>query len=461
MTHLEFELPDPGEGITEAEIVEWYVEEGQQVREDDPLADIETDKAIVEIPVPATGTVVELVAEEGDMVAVGDVVAVFETDEPFDQQRTEGRAEEIEAEPASTAELGTDIPEEETATAEPEVDEAGAKSPEPEEATREPREARGEAEEEPATAAGRIFAAPSTRRYAREQGVDLSEVKGSGPNGRILRSDVDTYLAGAARPQLKPTETAEPALHPESSEASEQELLDVDEERSTRRPLRGLRKRIAENMVRSARTVPHVTSGFEANATELVALKERLDGKYDVRVTYTPILVKAVISALKAFPIVNASVDDAADEIIEKHYYDIGFATHTDEGLLVPVVRDVDQKSLVEVAKEMGNLAEQARDRSIDVTDLQGGTFTVTNLGTHGEHRTFGTPIINYPQAAIMGVGRIREEPVATDDGVEVHPRIGLTLSYDHRIIDGVTANEFMESVIESIEDTDVLLSRL
>ncbi|WP_306060500.1 dihydrolipoamide acetyltransferase family protein [Natronococcus wangiae] len=477
MARLEFELPDPGEGITEGEIVEWYVEEGDQVEEDESLADVETDKAVVEIPVPADGTVEELVADVGDVATVGEVIAVFETeaDEPTDQERAEDRGEQIEEEPASTADAEADVPEEEAASAAEATDE-------PAEATEttavEPEDAEADAEvtegDEPVTeelgepgavgaetqpATDRVFAPPSTRRYARERGVNISEIDGSGPNGRVLRSDIEAHLSDGTQPEQ--IGAAEPTAYPEPAEPSEPEPLDVDEERSTRRPLRGLRARIAENMVRSAQTVPHVTSGFEADATELVALKDRLDEKHDVRITYTPILVKAVVPALTEFPIVNASVDDATDEIVEKHYYDIGFATHTDEGLMVPVIRDVNQKSLVDIAEEMGDLAEQARDRSIDLADLQGGTFTVTNVGTHGEHRTFGTPIINHPQAAIMGIGRIREQPVAVDNEVEVRPRIDLTLSYDHRIIDGVTANKFMELIIETIEDTVMLLSRL
>jgi pyruvate dehydrogenase E2 component (dihydrolipoamide acetyltransferase) len=308
------------------------------------------------------------------------------------------------------------------------------------------------------SATDRVFAPPSTRRYARERGLDIESIDGSGPNGRVLRSDIEANLSIGARPEqfeaMEPLARAEPA-------AAELEPPGVEEERSIRWPLRGLRARIAENMVRSARTVPHVTSGFEADASELVELKERLEEKHDVRITYTPILLKAVVPALKEFPVINASVDDDAGEIAEKHYYDIGFSTHTEEGLLVPVVEDVDRKSLVEVAEEMGELAERARDRSIELSSLRGGTFTVTNVGTHGEHRTFGTPIINHPQAAIMAVGRIREKPVAVDGLIEVQPRIDLTLSYDHRIIDGVTANLFMESIIENVEDTDVLLSRI
>lgn len=415
---FEFRLPDPGEGLTEAEIVEWYVEEGDEVTEDAPLCDVETDKAVVEIPTPCTGTVVSLHAAEGDVVAVGEVIATFETENPPAQRTTEP------SEPAADSEA----PE---ASAEPMAEAADADS------------AAAEAPEEASTdSASRVFAAPRVRRYAREQGVDLTDVAGSGPNGRVLQEDVDAYL--------------------EEGPSTAVEAPAREEERVVRRPLRGLRRTIAENMVRSKTEIPHVTSGFEADASELVQLKERLDAKHEPRITYTPILVKAVVPALKEYPIVNASVDSEAEEIVEKRYYNIGVATHSEAGLLVPVVKDADRKSIVEIAEELASLVADARDRSIAREDMQDGTFTITNVGGASEHGTFGTPIINHPEAAIMGVGRIRNEPVAvSDDRVAVRERIGLSLSYDHRIIDGVTATEFMEMVCESIEDPDVLLSRL
>ena len=215
-------------------------------------------------------------------------------------------------------------------------------------------------------------------------------------------------------------------------------------------------------MTRSATVVPHVTSGFEADAEGFVGLKGRLGEKHDMRITYTPLLVKAVVPALEAFPLVNASLDDETGEIVEKHYYNVGFATHTEDGLIVPVTKDIETKSIVETAEELHPLAEQARDRSIDMADLQGGTFTITNLAADGAHRTHGSPIINHPEAAIMGVGRIHKTPVVTeDDEIEICRRIPLSLTFDHRLIDGVVANRFMEHLIEGIEDQDILLLRL
>ncbi len=449
----EFELPDPGEGLTEAEITEWHVEEGDEVEEDDVLGEVETDKAVTEIPSPVSGTVQELAAEVGETVDVGTVIVVFDTgegdedEETEEPEETEESAEEAEDEDPGDEQTGDEEGEAEDGEGSTEEDpEAVVTETETEE--EEPDEA-----EEPETGGERVFAAPSTRRYAREEGVDLSAVDGSGPDGRVLREDIDEHAGGEGR------ETERRNLHP--SVDIEPTSIDEDESRSERRDLSGLRGQIAANMTRSLTVTAQLTSGFEADATELVALKERLNEKHDVHITYTPILLKAVVPALKEFPLVNASIDDTTGEVVEKHYYNVGFATHTEDGLMVPVIDDIDEKSIVEVATEMQELAEQARDRSIDVADLQDGTFTVTNLALDGEHRTFGTPVINHPEAAIMGIGPIDEKPIAVDGELEVRERIPLSLSFDHRLIDGVTANRFMEHVIEAIEDTDILLSRL
>ncbi|EMA41483.1 dihydrolipoamide acetyltransferase family protein [Halococcus hamelinensis] len=475
----EFELPDPGEGLTEAEIVSWQVAEGDEVAEDDVLAEVETDKAVTEVPSPVAGTVTEITAEEGETVDVGTVIVVFDGDD--EDGSADGEAEdEAEDEEASEDESGEAEPEDgqEEAGEEEDGDQAdeGSEGDEPKQAVTkvgegdgpeesESTEDEGDEESEPETGDGRVFAAPSTRRYAREEGVDLGDVDGSGPNGRVLREDIDAHAGeeggdgGETAEAESPESDGTGDLHP--SVDIEPTAVDEDESRSERYDLSGLRARIAENMTRSKTVTAHLTSEFEADATELVALKERLDEKHDVHITYTPILLKAIVPALKEFPLMNASIDDTTGEIVEKHYYNVGFATHTENGLMVPVIEDVDQKSLVEVATELNDLAEQARERSIDVADLQGGTFTVTNLALDGEHRTGGTPVINHPEAAILGIEPIADKPVAVDGEVEVQTRIPLSLSFDHRLIDGVTANRFMERLIEGIEDPDILLSRL
>lgn len=422
---FEFRLPDPGEGLTEAEIIEWYAEKGEEVREDDPLVDVETDKAVVEIPTPCTGTLLEIRAEPGDIVHVGEVIAVFETESPLYQQAGED---------TSDTERETELPEE-----------GGGGG--------ELRSAVGSADVGDGmdeTDDNRVFAPPSTRRYAREKGVDLSEIEGTGPNGRVLREDIHRHL-----------ETEEAEF--ESTPTSESESVPTTEtnERNIREPLQGLRRTIAENMKRSKQEIPHVTSGFEADAGELVDLKERLDEKHDAQITYTTILVKAIAPVLEEFPLVNASIDMERGEIIKHQYYNIGVATHTEEGLIVPVIKNVDDKSIVEVAEVLEEKVDKARNREIEPTELQGGTFTITNTGSYGGHGTFGTPIIRHPEAAILGVGAIEEKPVAVDGELEVRDRIGFSFSFDHRLIDGVTAAQFVETVIEGIEDPDLLMARL
>jgi len=454
----EFPLPDPGEGLTEAEIVEWFVEAGEEVDDDGPLCEVETDKAIVEIPIPCTGLVVELRADPGDVVEVGEIIAVFETDDPPRGAKTapasgNGESEsepEPGSEPAATADDGGDGARSAVSRVTPEADESAEDGVEASDETGEER----------------AFAAPSTRRYAREQGVDLTDVEGSGPGGRVLREDVDAYVERQSTGEAESAAAADDGAEVGAgmtAPAEPAESVEIDESGEVvRRPLRGLRKTVAENMVRSKRTIPHVTSGFEADARDLVALKERLDGKVDARITYTALVMKAVVPALEEFPLLNASIDDEAGEIVEKHYYNLGVATHTEDGLMVPVVENVDEKSIAELGAELADLVERTRERSVDLSELRGGTFTITNTGSHSEHGTFGTPIIRHPESAIMGVGRIQNEPVAVSDTeMEVRKVLPLTLSYDHRLIDGVTATEFMEYVIEAIEDSDVLLSRL
>lgn len=413
---FEFRLPDPGEGLTEAEIVEWHAASGDAVREDDLLVEVETDKAIVDIPTPCTGTLLQIRADPGEIVEVGEVIAVFETENPPRQQDFGAGDEPVSG--SSTDDRG-DV--------EPATD--------------------SDVESAESSDGDRVFAAPSTRRYAREQDVDLSAVEGTGPSGRILREDVDRHRAESS--SISKAASASPASEAEAS---------ADE---VREPLRGLRRTIAENMQTASREIPHVTSGFEADAAALVDLKERLYDKHDVDVSYTAILVKAVVPALKEFPLVNASIDMDAGEIIKYQYYNVGAATHTEEGLIVPVIEEVDQKSLIGVAEALSTKVEAARDREIAPGDLQGGTFTITNTGSHGGHGTFGTPIIRHPEAAILGVGRIQEKPVAVNGELEVRDRIRFSFSYDHRLIDGVTAGQFVETVIEGIENPDLLLARL
>lgn len=421
-THYEFRLPDPGEGLTEAELVAWHVAERDAVEEDAPLCNVETDKAVVEIPAPCTGTLVERRAEPNDSLAVADVIAVFETEDP----PRRGGSEPTDLAP-SPKDADTDV--EEPA----DDDRTGA-----------------EADDRPdATPESRVFAAPSTWRYAREQGVDIAAVTPIGPGGRVLREDVDRHRAStdAAGVPSVANRPPPPQSNPRRGWCGSRCGASGG---ASLRTWRG-RPRRYRTSHRGSRPTP-------ANWSRS---KERLNRKYDTRITYTAILVKAVVPALEEFPLVNASVDMEAGEILKHREYNVGVATHTEDGLLVPVIDHVDRKSVVEVTRELNEKAASARERSLAPSDLQDGTFTVTNTGSHGEHGTFGTPIIRRPEAAILGVGRIREKPVAVDGELAVRERIDFSLSYDHRLMDGVTAERFAETVIEAIEDPDLLLSRI
>jgi pyruvate dehydrogenase E2 component (dihydrolipoamide acetyltransferase) len=494
----EFKLPDVGEGVAEGELVAWLVSEGDTVSEDQPVAEVETDKAQVEVPAPVNGTVRTLHWDEGDVVPVGDLFVTFDV---------EGEAPEPEPE--------------ETAEAEAE-DDAGAEADEAASATSE--------------ASGRTFAPPSVRKLARELGVDLDSVEGTGPSGRITDGDVRAAAEGgddAAEPADESTSATqrvsddgaaaastagaaaggqEPAgrektLAAPATRGVARELgVDIDdvpavEQRDgeafvtaeavqayaeggqaaqgeaaaaggtaaadrefaeggeTTQPYRGIRRTIGEAMANSKYTAPHVTHHDTAVVDDLVAtrgkLKERA-AEQDVKLTYMPFVMKAVVAALKEFPILNSELREEDDEIAVKQDYNIGIAVATDAGLMVPVVKHVDQKSILEVSQEVNELAAKARDRSISREEMQGGTFTITNFGAIGGE--YATPIINYPETAILGLGAIDERPVAEDGDVRAAQTLPLSLSIDHRVIDGAEAAQFTNRVMEYLTDPELLL---
>ena len=399
---FEFRLPDVGEGITESELLTWHVAPGQEVREDQVLCEIETDKATVEIPAPCSGRVEQLAAQVGQTVRVGEILAVFDAERPPVQQFSG----EKHAAPAPA-------PKPAAPPAAPQV------APEP-----------------PPAPTGPVLASPSTRRYAREHGVDLDTIAGSGPKGRVLREDIDAAARRAA-----------PAPSPAPAGGEK------------RWRLTGIAKAMYDSMSRAAR-VPQATTGFAVNAAAFEAARKRLSAHTGTRVSFVALLIKALIPALKAMPQFNASLDDDTLEVIEKHYYHIGFAAYTDGGLVVPVIRDADQLSVVELSNAIEDLAARARERRLGPDELRGATFTLSNWGSHGGQDIFGTPIINPPQVAILGMGRVRSEPVVVDDTrIEIQRRLNLVLSYDHRLIDGVTALRFMQPILAAVQDPLLLLA--
>lgn len=416
----EFKLPDLGEGLTEGEIVEWLVKEGDPIEEDQVFVKVETDKAVLEIPSPRKGMVLRMGPAEGETVQVGQVILVIgeEGEKPVPVTKPE-RAEKR-----------------------PSVGVVGELEEAPEE------EEEGVPAEAMPTRPGKrveVLAMPAVRKLARELKVDLRTIKGSGPQGRITKEDVQK---ASGKREEKPPEKVVKA-------ARKYDMYGYVE----RVPLRGMRKTIARAMVRSKYTAPHVTAMDEADITRLVALREKEKekaAKKGIHLTYLPFVVKAVMAGLEEHPNVNATLDDENEEIILKKYFNIGVAVDTKDGLMVPVVKNVKEKSILQLADELTKLSEKARSRTIDLADLKGGTFTITNYGAVGG--IYGSPIINYPEVAILGLGRIQEKPVVVEGRIEVRKMLPLSLSFDHRVVDGAEAARFLNTVIDHLEDPDLIL---
>ena len=545
----EFELPDVGEGLTEAEIVRWLVSVGDRVTEDQPVAEVETDKAVVEVPAPVNGTVREILAEEGEMVPVGTVIVTFDVDgETAEETADDGREADAE-----DTEAGTDP----NAASDPDPD----LDAEPD----------SDVKDEPPTDR-RTFAAPSTRRLARELGVDLGAVAGSGAGGRITDGDVRAAAGGEAgeaetktetetetetrtaveeapQPATRRIENGEEFAHAAEDRATDEEGsgvdpdpadrdrtlaapatrrlaeeagIDIDSVPTDRRedgeavvtpaeidayaeaqkraqaadaeaiaaetatqtpsettaeesesesegegeiegggriPYRGIRRTIGERMERSKYTAPHVTHHDEADVTALVETRSRLKERAAERgsdLSYMPFVIKAVVAGLREYPILNSRLDEEREEIVLEEEYNVGVATATEAGLMVPVVENADRKGLLEITDEMAELVGKARDRAIEREEMRGGTFSVTNFGAIGGE--YATPIINYPETAILGTGSIAEKPRVVDGDVVARKVMTLSLSIDHRVIDGAEAARFTNAVIEYLENPELLL---
>ena len=528
----EFTLPDVGEGVAEGELVSWLVDEGDTVSEDQPVAEVETDKALVEVPSPVNGTVRELHWEPGDVVPVGDLFVTYDVD-------GEASADAEPDEEGTTTDSVTD-------ETEPEPTEAGDPG------------ATGADAGETATPSGRVFAPPSVRRLARELGVDIATVEGTGPSGRITEGDVltaaddaettadDEAVARATETDADGTDVAEiesagtdaaraddaastdgkatgrssgpstvesadrsrTLAAPATRKLADEEGVDIDavptdetregeafvtpeavieyaeaqrqaqeadaatvaadaegdRPREERKPFRGVRKTIADAMVESKYSAPHVTHHDEVDVTKLVETRERLKPiaeERGIRLTYMPFVMKAVTAALQAFPEMNAHIDEEKEEIVEKGYYNVGVATATDVGLMVPVVEDADRKGLLQLSSEMNELVAKARERTISPDELRGSTFTITNIGGIGGE--YATPILNYPEAGILAMGEIKRKPrvVVDESGEEsIEPRsvLTLSLSFDHRLIDGAVGAQFTNEVMRYLENPELLL---
>jgi len=413
----EFKLPDLGEGLTEAEIVQWLVKPGDTVELNQPICEVETEKALVEIPSPFAGEVESIHGEVGESVEVGQTLIKIKT--AADAPKT-GRKEVL---------VGYG----------PEEGE-GKRRKQRRIGRREGAEP--QADDEPKRKA---LATPPVRKLAREMSVDIEEIAGTGKDGRVTREDV---VAAADGPKPVEREAEVVQLAP----AQRIRRLEGEEEEE-RIPVRAIRRSIAEKMVRSAFTIPHVTEWLDVDATEFMQLRADIDAAPEaegMKISPLPLIVKALIAALRQYPHINASFDDDTNEIVVKRSYHIGIASATERGLLVPVIKHADQFNVFDLASEIKRLATAARDGKIGPADLTGSTITITNIGSFG--MTSGTPIINHPEAAILAPGAIADRPWVVEGEIVVRKVMTLALSFDHRFIDGYEAGQFLRYLGDLIE---------
>lgn len=426
-------LPDVGEGVTEGELVRWLVKPGDQVKADQPVVELMTDKATVEVPTPFAGTVKELKYKEGDVVPIESVLLVLETDGA-------GAAAKPAAAPKAEA---------------PKQPPAGASAMQkPSAPVSQQANGDGGMDVYPPPAGANVLATPATRRLARESGVDLNQVSGTGLAGRVTRDDVMKAKGGSGGGMIVPAANKAPlAQIPKPAFVSQP---GAHEERV---PLRGIRKKIAENMQMAKHIIPHFTLMEEAKVDELVKLRTQAKAaaeKYGVKVTYLPFIMKALIATCREFPMFNASMDDAASEIVYKKYFNVGFAADTPSGLMVPVVKNADFKTTLQISQDIQQLAGKAREGKLALEDMKGATITVTNIGSVGG--VYATPIINHPEVAILGMYKIETKPVWNGEKFRPVQTMGFTITCDHRLIDGAVAANFMKSFVARIENPSQLM---
>jgi pyruvate dehydrogenase E2 component (dihydrolipoamide acetyltransferase) len=441
---LNFKFPDVGEGIHEGKLVKWLVKEGDEIKADAAMAEVETDKAVVEIPSPRAGFILKQYFKEGDVLKVGQVMVVVgdkgEAIPPLDEIKTLGVAQKVAEAMNPTKAVANNQ----------------ASNPNSQQIAPTGQNAT-------IGANIGIMATPSVRIKAKELGVDINTIKGSGPGGRILMEDVEKALKGGVKAaggsgtqatssgsvQIGGENYGKPA--PLTTDFSQ--FGAIEKEKIT-----GMRKRTSEVMSRSKRTAAHVTHFDEADVTLLSKVRDEIKiigEKKGIKVTFLPFVLKAVVNALKAYPKFNSSFDEANDEIILKKYYNIGIAVDTPEGLVVPNIKNAEKKDLFELSAEIMGLADSAKEGKMKLDDLLGGSFTITNIGSIGGE--FFTPIIYHPEVAILGLGRISNRVVVEDGKAVIAKKIPLSLSFDHRIIDGADAARFMNEIVKALENPELL----
>ena len=413
---MDFRFPDVGEGITEGEIVKWLVREGDSVAGDQPLVEIETDKAVVEIPSPVAGTISQIHHANGDTIHVGETLVTI--------QETGVQSMRQQDKPSSSSQA---LPQRRTDSVVGSLEEG------------EELVTHRELKRTVDTIA--INATPATRRLAKELGVDLTTIHGSGKDGRITEQDVRN---------VGPAGDATHAV-PHIKISRKYDLYGPVEHVA----LRGVRKSIAKNLSRSAFSAVHVTHMDDADVTALAKMRKRDNAKKSVHVTFMPYIIKAIIEALKEHPYLAAALVDETEEIVIKRYFNIGVAVDTDDGLMVPVVKIADKKDIAQIASEIEDLAKKAHDRTLDLGDMKGGVFTITNVGSLGGG--YATPVINVGECAVLATGKIGERPVVREGKIVIRTILPLSLTFDHRVIDGAEAARFMNSLKQRLENPDTI----
>ncbi|MZQ86146.1 dienelactone hydrolase [Paenibacillus sp. 5J-6] len=441
MALFEYKFPELGEGIHEGEIVKMLVKAGDTVTDETILMEVQNDKAVVEVPCPVEGKVVSVAVKDGQTCTIGELVMTIEVtgEMPAESMHhsSSNNAAPAAAAPAATAVAVAEAP----AAA---VTVAVAATPAP---------------AAPSAGGGlEVLATPSVRKLAREKGITLAEVTPTGKHGRVTREDVLGFsgAGNAAAPAATEPAAAEAAGSAAPAASTQVAVGDRVEERV---PFKGIRKVIANAMVKSVYTAPHVTLMDEIDVSALVALRERtkpLAEKKGVKLTYLPFIVKALVAACRQFPALNAMIDEEKQEIVYKKYYNIGIATDTDNGLLVPVIHDADRKNVWSIASSIKDLATRGRDGKLSPNEMKGGTISITNIGSVGG--MFFTPVINFPEVAILGAGRITEKPVVKNGQIVAASVMALSLSFDHRIVDGATAQSFLNYIKQLLADPELLV---
>ncbi|UOE94902.1 dihydrolipoamide acetyltransferase family protein [Alkalihalobacillus sp. LMS39] len=417
---VEFKLPDVGEGMHEGEIISWLVKEGDSVTQDQPVVEVQTDKVNAELSSPITGKIEKILVEEGEVAEVGTTLFTIVpegtvVEEKNEQMNNENSVEQMKQEKRAT----------------------------PTEINR-----------------GRALATPYVRQLAREWKVDLEQVKGTGPAGRITEDDLQRFVNDAKAEVLVQKELVS---QEKQKEAPQEKTVTKDLNKPEKRiPMKGIRKKIAEHMVKSVSTIPHVTHVDEMEMGPLKEIREQLKPyaeEKSIKLTFLPFFIKAIVTALKEFETLNASIDDETNEIIVKQYYHIGIATDTKDGLVVPVIKDADRKSIFELAAEISQLATQAREGTLALHQITGSTFTISNVGPIGGMQA--TPIINHPEVAILALHKMEPRMVVRDWEGVIRLMMNMSLSFDHRIIDGVTAVKFTNRLKELLEKPNLLFMEM